>query len=133
MTTSFSWNSFVTSLDHQDSRLAIARLDELFIKFWTLEGALTERGAAITKSQLTNQIVSTKGAAITFKSITEISVSISFASDFFVNNLSRRSSRCPRTISLDDRDYLNLTTTFEHPLVHHVVVDLLKTAAWQAP
>ena len=29
-------------------RLTIDRLDELFIKFWTLEGALTERGAAIT-------------------------------------------------------------------------------------
>ena len=29
-------------------RLTIDRLDELFIKFWTLEGAVTERGAAIT-------------------------------------------------------------------------------------
>ena len=31
--------------------------------------------------------------------------SLAFASNFFVNNSSRRSSRCPRTISLDDRDY----------------------------
>ena len=29
-------------------RLNIDRLDELFIKFWTLDGAVTERGAAIT-------------------------------------------------------------------------------------
>ena len=35
------------------------------------------------------------------KSFTEISVSLAFASGFFVNN---SSSRCPRTISLDDRD-----------------------------
>ena len=39
------------------------------------------------------------------KSLTEISVSLAFASNFFVNNSSRRLSRCPRTISLDDRDY----------------------------
>ena len=39
------------------------------------------------------------------KSFTEISVSLTFASNFFVNNSSRRSSRCPRTTSLDDRDY----------------------------
>ena len=29
-------------------RLTIDCLDEVFIKFWTLEGAITERGAAIT-------------------------------------------------------------------------------------
>ena len=39
------------------------------------------------------------------KSFAEISVRLAFASNFFVNS-SRRSSRCPRTISLDDRDYL---------------------------
>ena len=39
------------------------------------------------------------------KSFTEISVSLAFVSNFFVNNSSRRSSWCPRTISLDDRDY----------------------------
>ena len=44
------------------------QVDELFIKFWTLEGTLTAKGAAITiwrLNQLTNQIVSTMGAAIT--------------------------------------------------------------------
>ena len=42
---------------------------------------------------------------MTIKSFTEISVSLVFASNFFVNNSSRRSSWCPRTISLDDRNY----------------------------
>ena len=39
---------------------------------------------------------------------TEISVSLVFASNFFVSNSSRRSSGCPRTISLDDRDFVNI-------------------------
>ena len=92
------------------------RLDELFIKFWTLEGAVTGKGAAITiwrLKPLTIQILSTMGAVITIhafycqwpiKSFTEITVSLAFTSIFFVNNSSRRSSKCPRTISLDDRD-----------------------------
>ena len=49
-------------------RLNIDRLDELFIKFWTLEGAVTDRAQPLqygVYSLLTNQIVSTMGAAIT--------------------------------------------------------------------
>mgnify|MGYP003690247307 CR=1 FL=1 len=98
-------------------RLTIDRLDELFIKFWTLEGAVTERGAAITiwrlkpidQSNRFNYGCSHYNMAFycqwPIKSSTETSVSLAFASIFFVNNSSRRSSRCPRTISLDDRDY----------------------------
>ena len=44
------------------------RLEELFIKFWTPEGMVTWKGAAITiwpLKPLTNEIVSTMGAAIT--------------------------------------------------------------------
>ena len=97
--------------------LTIDRLDELFIKFWMLEGAITERGAAITirrlkpidQSNCFNYGRSPYNMAFncqwSIKSFTEISVSLAFASNFFVNNSSRRSSRCPRTISLDDRYY----------------------------
>ena len=97
-------------------RLTIDRLHELFIKFWTLEGAVTERGEAITiwhlkpidQSNRINYGRSHYNMAFycqwPIKSFTEISVSLAFASNFFVNNSSRRSSRCPRTISLDDRD-----------------------------
>ena len=46
------------------------------------------------------------------KSITEISVSLAFTSNFFVNNSSRRSSRCPRMISLDDRDYVLFSNSY---------------------
>ena len=38
-------------------------------------------------------------------SFTDILVSLALASKFFVNNLSRRSSWCLRTVGLDDRDY----------------------------
>ena len=44
---SFIQTFFVVSII-KTPRLTIDRLDELFIKFWTLEGAVTERGAAIT-------------------------------------------------------------------------------------
>ena len=53
---------------HRLIDLPLNRLDELFIKFWTLEGAVTVQGAAITiwrLKPLINQIVSTMGAAIT--------------------------------------------------------------------
>ena len=53
------------------------------------------------------------------KSFTEISVSLAFASNFFVNNSSRRSSRCPWTISLDDRDYPNVLSS--RALAQHVL------------
>ena len=46
------------------------------------------------------------------KPFTEISVSLALALNFFVNNSSRRSSRCPRTISLDDRDYVDVNPMF---------------------
>ena len=74
------------------------------------------QGAAITiwrLKPLTNQIVSTTGAAVTIWRFIAIDQSnrlpkFRLASlshqIFFVNNSSRRSSRCPRTISLDDRD-----------------------------
>ena len=72
------------------------RLDELFIKYWTLEGAVNVQGAAITIWRflpMTNQIVYRNFGKPRFRV------------KFFFNNSSRRSSRCPRTISLDDRDY----------------------------
>ena len=110
------WNTSMLVSIIKTPRLTIDRLDELFIKFWTLEGAVTERGAAITKCRLKpidqsnrfNYGRSHYNMAFychwPIKSFTEISVSLAFASNFFVNNSSRRSSRCPRTISLDDRD-----------------------------
>ena len=44
------------------------RFDEVFIKLWTLEGAVTAKGAAITiwrSKPMTNQIVTTMGGATT--------------------------------------------------------------------
>ena len=41
---------------------------------------------------------------------TQISVSLPFASKFSVNNSSRRLSRCPRMISLDDRDQCKVSS-----------------------
>ena len=49
------------------------------------------------------------------KSFTEILVSLAFASNVLVNNSSRRSSSCLRTISLDVRDYL-FAGSCMHPL-----------------
>ena len=60
-----------TSLSRSSRLLDLpsTRLDQLLIKFWTLEGAVNAvNGAAITiwcLKSLTNQIVSTMGAAIT--------------------------------------------------------------------
>ena len=49
---------------------------------------------------------------------------LAFPSNFFVNNLSRRSSRCPRTISLDDRDYNH--SDFPAKLGKRLLLDVIR-------
>ena len=105
------WSAYLVSII-KTPRLTIDRLDELFIKFWTLEGAVTERGAAITIwrlkpiDQLNRFNYGRSHYSMAFycqwpiKSFSENSVSLAFASNFCVDNSSRHSSRC-----LDDRDY----------------------------
>ena len=84
--------------------------------FWTLEGAVTERGAQLQYGGQSHWPIKSFQHGRShdnmafycqwpINSFTEISVSLAFASNFFINTSSRRSSRCPRTISLDDRDY----------------------------
>ena len=56
------------SLDHQDFSTPSYCLDKVFIEFKTLEGAVTWKGAVITKwrfKPMTNQIVSIMSPAIT--------------------------------------------------------------------
>ena len=103
-----------TGVKHHRSwpyELSIPVIKSIFLnQFSWIDVTLTS--VSDVRLTLANQIVSTIGhynmtcyCQWPIKLFTEISVSLAFASNFFVNNSSRRSSRCPRTISLDDRDY----------------------------
>ena len=70
------------------------RLDELFIKFWTLEDAVTAKGAAIKIWRFIANDQSNRLSKFRLASLSRHFF-------FFCNNSSRRSSRCPMTISLD--------------------------------